>query len=254
VEGYNLHVVVQVAPEQPEDGKPEGNWTMWAKIHWEEPISVKVFATKSEAAKTGNDGTIVGSSTDIDQNTNLLTSDILAVYNHVSGLTVARFSDRPSGAKRLWAAINEMPEAKELYDKIPKSQENGDGNEAASVTSDDNGNKAEQENEDMAATAKKTTAKKGAKKAAKSSARKSVGKTAKKAGASAARGPRASGTRTKKMFPAVKENPYRSGKSKDTFEMVMKKPGKTFHEYVALGGRANTLAGAIRDGHVTLKD
>lgn len=228
---------------------------MWAKIHWEEPISVKVFATKSEAAKTGNDGTIVGSPTDIDQNVNLLTTDILAVYNHLTGLSVARFSDRPSGAKRLWAAITELPEAKEMYTKVPKASEDASGNNAAGETKEVDGNAVnDQESDDMSATAKKA-AKGGAKKAAKSSARKPVGKKVAKKADSAARTPRAGSSRTKHIFPKAKENPYQANsKSHATYELVMKKPGKTFHEYVALGGRGNTLVNMVQRGFATAKD
>ena len=65
-----------------------------------------------------------------------------------------------------------------------------------------------------------------------------------------------SGQRSMIMTPtakAAKENPYRAGsKSGDAFAMVIKDPGKTFQHYVDKGARVNTLAHAIREGHVKL--
>lgn len=44
------------------------------------------------------------------------------------------------------------------------------------------------------------------------------------------------------------EMPFRKGsKSGDAWELIKSNPGKTFNEYVALGARANTIAGAIRN-------
>lgn len=46
-------------------------------------------------------------------------------------------------------------------------------------------------------------------------------------------------------------NPYRIGsKSHRTFDLILANPRKTFRELVALGGRANTIVGCIKDEYV----
>lgn len=60
------------------------------------------------------------------------------------------------------------------------------------------------------------------------------------------------GNRDTKLIVVAKTNPYKSGMSKSTFEQIMKSPGKTFSDYVKAGGRANTIAHAIREGHLKL--
>lgn len=59
------------------------------------------------------------------------------------------------------------------------------------------------------------------------------------------------GKRNEKLTVIDGKDPFRAGtKSGDTWELMKKEPGLTFAEYVAKGGRANTIAGAIRNGWV----
>lgn len=69
---------------------------------------------------------------------------------------------------------------------------------------------------------------------------------------SSAKGGGRHGNRDTKLIVVAKANPYKSGQSKTTFEQIMKSPGKTFRDYVKAGGRANTIAHAIREGHLKL--
>jgi hypothetical protein len=64
----------------------------------------------------------------------------------------------------------------------------------------------------------------------------------------------AKGNRAKKIFPIDGKDPFKSGASAATWKMIKEHPGKTFAEYVAMGGRANTIAGAIRGQWVRLED
>jgi hypothetical protein len=188
---------------------------MFVKIKTD-PISVRYFATKKDATASGNDGSIVGSAVEIADCKNLRTSELLAIFNEVAGEKVARFADRASGSRRLWGAF---------LDKAPKT--------IAGTATD--GPEAAQER--PAAAAKKTTAK----------------KTAATRKASSERGAREEGPRYQKMTVATSINPYREGsKGHKTFEMVAKKPGKTYHEYVEMGGRPNTLAWMIKQKQVRL--
>lgn len=103
-----------------------------------------------------------------------------------------------------------------------------------------------------AAAGKKPAAAKGAKTAPAPKAKNGAkGKEAKKKQSSAKGGGR-HGNRDLKLTVVAKANPYKSGASKTTFEQIMKSPGKTFREYVAAGGRANTIAHAIREGHLKM--
>lgn len=62
------------------------------------------------------------------------------------------------------------------------------------------------------------------------------------------------GLRSKKLTPTVKENPFRGGKSKSTFDMILKSPGLVYRQYIEKGGRVNTIAGAIRNGWLKVSD
>lgn len=64
----------------------------------------------------------------------------------------------------------------------------------------------------------------------------------------------AKGKRNKRIFPIDGKDPFKSGASAVTWQMIKKQPGKTFADYIAMGGRANTIAGAIRNGWVRLED
>jgi hypothetical protein len=59
---------------------------------------------------------------------------------------------------------------------------------------------------------------------------------------------RSSSAREKKLFPAVNENPFKRGWGMDTFAKIVKKPGKTFAQYVEEGGRVPAIAHAIKQG------
>ena len=57
------------------------------------------------------------------------------------------------------------------------------------------------------------------------------------------------GNRGKYIYPIDGPNPFRKGgKSYETYEVITKTPGKTFGQYVAEGGRANAISGALRNG------
>lgn len=63
------------------------------------------------------------------------------------------------------------------------------------------------------------------------------------------------GNRSKKITVVPGKDPYREGtQSGDTWKLMKDQPGKTFDEYVKLGGRANTISDAIRKEWVTLSD
>ncbi len=48
------------------------------------------------------------------------------------------------------------------------------------------------------------------------------------------------------------ETPFRIGsKSGDTWELIKANPNKSFNEYVGMGGRANTISGALRNEWLT---
>lgn len=58
---------------------------------------------------------------------------------------------------------------------------------------------------------------------------------------------------SKPIYPAdAAASPYRQGnKSFATYEMIKKEPGKTKAEYVAMGGRQNTINDGLRRGILT---
>jgi len=55
-------------------------------------------------------------------------------------------------------------------------------------------------------------------------------------------------TRDKKLYPAVDENPFKRGWSKDTWEQIVASPGKTYRQYVNEGGRVQSIAHAVKVG------
>lgn len=75
-----------------------------------------------------------------------------------------------------------------------------------------------------------------------------AGKKAKGAGK-----PGAKGNRSKRIFPIDGKDPFKSGASAKTWELIKKDPGKTFADYVAMGGRVNTISYAIRNGWVRVE-
>lgn len=64
----------------------------------------------------------------------------------------------------------------------------------------------------------------------------------------------AKGKREKRIFPIDGKDPFKSGASAVTWKMIKDEPGLTFNQYIAKGGRANTIAGAIRNKWVRLED
>lgn len=60
--------------------------------------------------------------------------------------------------------------------------------------------------------------------------------------------------RDKKLFPVVEDNPFKRGWSKDSWDQIAKKPGKTFRQYLEEGGRLQSISHAIRVGWLRAED
>lgn len=75
--------------------------------------------------------------------------------------------------------------------------------------------------------------------------------TAKAAQKTGSRG--AKGNMGKRIFPVEGKDPFTSGASVVTWNMIKADPGKTKAEYIAMGGRSNTISHAIRNGWLKVK-
>ena len=187
-------------------------------------VKINSFATKKDANGSGNGGILIASAEDL-LNAVQLTGALMAeIYNSVSETAISKFSDRETGARRTFEAL----EAK-FGQKEPE--------------------KAAKEPKIPAVVApKKEKAEKSPKK----------DKPAPKAKIPREKKPGLGnkGTRRAKTLalnPST-ANPYRIGsKSFTTFELILANPGSTYGELVAKGARANTVNGLLRDGLISTK-
>jgi hypothetical protein len=176
-----------------------------------ETASVEVYTSKHEAQKKGNNFPIFTSEAELLEHSSISTGVILDAYNILTNEKVKRFSDRASGVKRLWKALQGLePERQpEPAAKAPAAK--------ATVTPEGSETKPKKEAKPKG---EKTPSGDG------SGRKKGTGTFA-----------------GKTVYAKVETNPRRAGTAGfKSFEVIRgKKEGVPYAEYLAKGGRPQDL-------------
>jgi hypothetical protein len=184
---------------------------------------MKCWPTRKDATSAGNGQLTFSSEEDI-LGSGLPMPLLVGVFNaaNVGADPINRFADRPTAAKRLFA----LAQAKAIMMEEGKQP----------MTNPD----VEPEKETVAKRTKLST--KAPKKEKKAPREKKEG---------AARAGRTSALSGMKLYPIAKENPRREGSlGWLAFEIIRKKPGITYDDYIAAGGEGKHLRWEIDREHV----
>lgn len=187
-----------------------------------EDATVKVFATKRKASAQGNAHPIFDSVESLIEHSSIPTGAMLKLYNNLTNENVARFSDRESGARRLFKVLQALaPVAEEVVDS-----------------------QVEVAQEEKAAAKE---ARKAAKQAKDEARARGELKPGRKAGTGVFVG--------KKIIPLKQVNPRRAGTfGFKSYEIIREhRDGVPFEEYIAAGGRPQDLRWDLEHKWVELK-
>lgn len=138
------------------------------------------------------------------------TSMLVEIYNQHSEKKVKRFKDRATAAKRVWDLLSKSEPV-----TIGSTQDTSEF-DATEPT-----DKKPKDKPETAANGQKQKTK------------------------------RSGSQKDKRLYPTPGHAPYRKGtKNGNTWDMIVENPGKTFAEYLEMGGRPQLLSHAIRNGYV----